>query len=61
MKMRQASGTTPLAIASGINASNVASYLPFTECFLVATGVSITDTELDAPSVRELASIIHRG
>jgi len=44
--MKQALGAFPLAIASGITPENVASYLPYADCFLVATGISTSFTEL---------------
>jgi uncharacterized protein len=46
-QMKTAIGDFPLAIASGITPENVASYLPFADCFLVATGISQSFTELD--------------
>jgi predicted TIM-barrel enzyme len=53
-RMRLALGDTPLAIASGITPENVASYLPHTDGFLVATGISSSFSELDPPRVRLL-------
>ena len=52
--MKQALGTQPLAIASGITAENVSDYLPIADAFLVATGVSKSFTELDPAKVLEL-------
>ena len=56
--MKLAIGTHPLAIASGITPENVRSFMPYADCFLVATGISHSHTELDPPRVRELARII---
>ncbi len=56
--MKEAIGDHPLAIASGITPENVKDYLPHTDCFLVATGVSFSDTELNPRKVRELAQAI---
>ncbi len=56
--MRTAIGEHPLAIASGITASNVSEYMPYADCFLVATGVSNSYTELNALKVRKLAAIV---
>lgn len=38
--MRAALGDFPLAIASGITPDNVSQYLPYADCFLVASGIS---------------------
>ena len=53
-RMKRALGDTPLAIASGVTPENVGAYLPHTDCFLVATGISRSFTELDPPRVRAL-------
>jgi len=45
--MKEALGDVPLAIASGITPENVADYLDIADCFLVATGISSSFTELD--------------
>ncbi|MGD2215749.1 MAG: BtpA/SgcQ family protein [Gemmatimonadales bacterium] len=52
--MKEAVGDFPLAIASGITPDNVADYLDVADCFLVATGISRSFTELDPDKVREL-------
>jgi protein-tyrosine-phosphatase len=54
--MKEAIGDFPLAIASGITPENVKSYLDKADCFLVATGISDTFSELDPVRVRELVS-----
>jgi len=41
----------PLAIASGATPENVGEYLPYVDCFLVATGISDSHTELNAVRV----------
>ncbi len=56
--MKRAIGDHPLAIASGITAQNVREYIEYADYFLVATGVSDSDTELNAGKVEELARII---
>lgn len=56
--MKKAIGDHPLAIASGITPENVTRYMPYADCFLVATGVSDSHTELDPVRVRKLAQII---
>lgn len=53
-RMRQALGTFPLALASGVTPENVTDYLPFVDCFLAATGISKSFTELDPAKVAAL-------
>ena len=48
----------PLAIASGISPENVAEYTEHADCFLVATGVSDSHTELNPRRVAKLARVI---
>jgi uncharacterized protein len=50
----------PLGIASGITPENVSRFLPFTQAFLVSTGISRNHTELDPARVRLLANLIHQ-
>ena len=52
--MKKAIGDFPLAIASGISPDNVGDYLDVADCFLVATGISESFTELDPTLVKEL-------
>ncbi len=52
--IRDALGDFPLAIASGITPDNVQDYLDVADCFLVATGISSSFTELDPSLVRAL-------
>jgi predicted TIM-barrel enzyme len=59
IRMRQALGNFPLAIASGITPENVEAYLPYVDAFLVATGISSSFTELDPERVRMLAERVH--
>ncbi len=56
--MKEAIGDHPLAIASGITPENVGDYLPHADCFLVASGISLSETELDPQRVRELVRAI---
>jgi hypothetical protein len=56
--MKEAIGDHPLAIASGITPENISGYLPYSDCFLVATGVSNSHTELNPDRVRQLAQIL---
>lgn len=58
--MKEAIGDHPLAIASGITPENVESYLPYSDCFLVATGISDSHTELNPGRVRRLAQILNK-
>lgn len=59
--MRNAIGPDmPLAIASGITAGNVEQFLPLVDCFMVATGISDSHTELNAQKVRDLVRLVHQ-
>ena len=57
--MKQALGEFPLGIASGITPENVSEYLDIADCFLVATGISTSFTELDPVRVRALMEFVH--
>lgn len=57
--MRDAIGDIPMAIASGITVENIKSYLPYCDCFLVATGISSSHIELDQYKVKALVDCIH--
>jgi len=52
--MKQALGDHPLAIASGITPENVREYLPYADCFLVATGISRTFSDFEPAKVSAL-------
>lgn len=54
--MRAAVPGAPLAVASGMTEKNIDPYLPFVDCFLVATGISKDFYELDPSLVYRLAS-----
>lgn len=56
--MKEAIGSAPLAIASGITPENVGRYLEHADCFLVATGVSDSHAELNPARVRKLVHAI---
>lgn len=56
--MKQALGTFPLAIASGITPDNIKEYLPYSDCYLVATGISKSFTELDEGLLRQLLTLV---
>lgn len=56
--MKQALGSFPLAIASGITPANVIDYFDCADCFLVATGVSRSFHELDLMSLIELVGTV---
>lgn len=57
--MRWAIGEHPLAIASGISAENVRLFMPYTDCFLVATSISASFNQLDPKKAAELAKILN--
>jgi predicted TIM-barrel enzyme len=52
--MKEALGDFPLAIASGITPENIAEYLPYSDCYLVATGISDSFDELNPKLTRRL-------
>lgn len=56
--MKQAVGDAPLAVASGVTPENVTDYLPWADCFLIATGVSSTFEELDPERARDLVRVV---
>jgi len=57
--MRAALGKNkPLALASGITPENVSKYLPYVNCFLVATGISSSFEELDLPLMTQLIETV---
>lgn len=53
-RIRYAIGDYPLAIASGITPENVSEYLPYTDCFLVATGISKDFHNFDLEKLKRL-------
>ena len=57
--MKKAIGDHPLAIASGITPENIGDYLPLSDCYLVATGISRDDENLDPERVRLLVERTH--
>jgi len=54
--MKQAIGAFPLALASGVTPENASQYLQIADCFLVATGISRSWSELDPERVASLVS-----
>jgi len=52
--MKEALTDSPLAIASGITPDNVAEYLPYSDCYLVATGISRSFVALDRDLLKAL-------
>jgi predicted TIM-barrel enzyme len=56
--MKAALGEVPLAVASGITPENVGEYLDVADCFLVATGISASFTELDPERVAALVRVV---
>lgn len=57
--MRAALGDLPLALASGVSAQNVLSFLPYVDAFIVASSLERRLGDLDRERVRELAQLIH--
>ena len=56
--LKEAVGEFPLAIASGITPANVKDYLPYSDCYLVATGISSSFEELDDQKTRQLIETV---
>lgn len=56
--MKEALGDFPLAIASGITPDNVGDYLPYADCFLVATGISDDFENLNLGLTRRLVETV---
>jgi hypothetical protein len=48
----------PLAIASGMTPDNIREFRDHANCFMVATGISKSFTELDPERIRRFASIV---
>jgi len=49
----------PIAIASGIDSSNISNYLPYADMFFVSTGISNNNDEFNEEKVIELSNLIH--
>lgn len=56
--MKSALGAFPLAIASGITPENVRDYLPFSDCYLVATGISDSFVKINPGRLRDLLNTV---
>jgi len=56
--MKKAIGEFPLAVASGITPDNVGEYLPYVDCFLVASGISKDFENLDLGLTRKLIQTV---
>lgn len=50
-----------LGLASGVTPENALTYVPYVDCFLVATGISIDFYNLDAVKLRSLISVSRGG
>ncbi len=59
--MKTAIGDFPLAIASGMTPDNVSDFLPYADCFLVATGVSLSFNELDPHKLSRFIERVRKG
>ena len=57
-RLSTAKGKRQLALASGVTPENIADFLPYADCFLVATGISKSFRMLDPDKVKELADKI---
>ncbi len=56
--MKEAIPNHPLAIASGMTCENIHLFLPYADIFMVATGISDKDDNLDPRLVDQMATII---
>lgn len=56
--MKQALQGFPLAIASGITPNNIVEFLPWSDCYLVATGISRNFEEFDTELVERLVETV---
>lgn len=61
IRMKEAVGSFPLAVASGITPENVKAYLPYTDCFMVATGVSKNFHEFDPVKLEKLIEVVRNN
>ena len=61
LRIREALGDRPLALASGVSAGNVRAFLPHVDAFLVASSIERGFGVLDPDKVRELADLVHGG
>lgn len=58
--MKSAIGYHPLAIASGMTPENVHLYMPHADCFLVATGISDSHTDLNPKKIEKFLRALGR-
>lgn len=56
--MKEAAGTHPLVIASGITPENVRLFMPHADGFLVASGISYSHTELNPSKLAMVSKIL---
>ena len=59
-RMKEAARSHPIALASGVTPENVYCYLPYVDCFLVATGISDSHTQLNRFRVSKLARALKK-
>ena len=59
--MKAAIGARPLAVASGVTVENAELYLGVVDCFLVATGISDSESELNPQRIAALAAKLKAG
>lgn len=60
-RMRRAMGNAPLALASGVTPQNVRRYMPYVDCFLVASSITDDNEVLIPDRVRELLAAMGRS
>ena len=54
-ELRHGAGNHPIAIASGMTPDNVRDFMPYANCFIVATGISNSHSELNASLVKKFS------
>ncbi|MBF0231451.1 MAG: hypothetical protein HQK65_00235 [Desulfamplus sp.] len=58
--LRAGAGRHPLCLASGISSDNVTGFLPYVNCFIVATSIEIDFGVLSEEKTKLLCDIIHK-
>ena len=56
--VREAAGQHPVAIGGGLTPNNIKEYMPYADCFLVATGIYRSFHHFDPAKVRAIANIL---
>ncbi len=57
-RIHSAAGGHPIGIASGIDNDNIKEYIPYVDWFLVATGISVDEYNLDPVLVKKMSKTL---